>query len=261
MGTAPDGSIYVLNNEGNQLIKITSPEKIEFLGAVKGYAEIFADNINKQTSFGGDIISDTEGNLYIFTAFGYVVKLDLKTISAEYVGQITGLPEGYTVNGVAVNEDNTIVIASSNGMGIYFTDINSLEASLVAENTTQTYDLASKYLLKTKSEAETPDNESETEDTDSEEETILTDNSYFWSAAYPNPTSTELIIDKTGKSQATTKVLLYSHNSTKLVFSKNYPASTKRIKVDTSKLPNGVYYLNMFENGKKIKEQTIIVQH
>ena len=93
-----------------------------------------------------------------------------------------------------------------------------------------------------------------------------------WSVAYPNPTNTELIIDKIGgsymemqnieKSNAkATKVLLYSHSTTKLVYSKDYPSSIKQIKIDTSKFPNGVYYLNIIENGEKVKEQTIIIQH
>ena len=152
MGTTPDGSIYMLNNVGDQLIKLTSNEQIVALGAVEGFAEIFAENENKRAQYGGDIIADNEGNLYVFTAFGYVVKINPETLSAEYVGQVTGLPEGYTVNGVAVNEDNSIIIASSQPAGIYSTNINSLEASFTAENTTPTYDLASKYFLKTKPE-------------------------------------------------------------------------------------------------------------
>jgi hypothetical protein len=97
-----------------------------------------------------------------------------------------------------------------------------------------------------------------------------------WSAAYPNPSSNELIINKeeennnelstTAKSKiadksSETTILLYSHGTTKLAYSKTYPASTKQIKIDTSKLPNGVYYLNIVENGEKVKQQTIIVNH
>ncbi|MDR1553504.1 MAG: T9SS type A sorting domain-containing protein [Prevotellaceae bacterium] len=46
-----------------------------------------------------------------------------------------------------------------------------------------------------------------------------------------------------------------------MVYSKDFSASAEQIRIDTSKLPNGVYYLNMISNNKKIKEQTIIVQH
>jgi hypothetical protein len=98
--------------------------------------------------------------------------------------------------------------------------------------------------------------------------------SFIWSSAYPNPASTELTIDKIENAHTSlelqnveksktspTKVLLFSHSTTKLVYSQDYPSSTQQIKIDTSKLPNGVYYLNIVENGEKVKEQTIIVNH
>ncbi|MDR0754850.1 MAG: T9SS type A sorting domain-containing protein, partial [Prevotellaceae bacterium] len=99
------------------------------------------------------------------------------------------------------------------------------------------------------------------------------------SAAYPNPARNELIIDREEKgselkansviggqsakikNNATVKVLLYSYSTTKLVYSKDFSASEKQIKIDTSKLPNGIYYLNIIENGEKVKQQTIVVQH
>ncbi|MDR3287342.1 MAG: hypothetical protein LBT27_07860 [Prevotellaceae bacterium] len=108
---------------------------------------------------------------------------------------------------------------------------------------------------------------------------LLTVNNSTYSAAYSNPASDELYIDKIEETNtesatnniqqtATTKtkqseitILLYSNSTTKLVYSKNYPSSAKQIKIDTSKLPNGVYYLNIIENGETIKQQTIIVNH
>jgi hypothetical protein len=152
MATAPDGSIYALNNSGSQLLKITDDEQIMFLGAVEGFAEIFAEKAEKRSSYGGDMIVDTEGNLLVFTAFGMVVKVNPETLSAEYVGQISGLPEGYTVNGVAVTDENAIILASSQPKDVYFTDINTLEASFAAGNTTPVYDLAGKNFLKIKPE-------------------------------------------------------------------------------------------------------------
>ncbi|MDR2292738.1 MAG: trypsin-like peptidase domain-containing protein [Prevotellaceae bacterium] len=109
--------------------------------------------------------------------------------------------------------------------------------------------------------------------------TIIYENTYPYSAAYPNPASNELIIDREtnnneitvnttdnkqniqAKNSATVKVLLYSHSTTQLVYSKYFPASEQQIKIDTSKLPNGIYYLNIIANNEKIKEQTIIVNH
>jgi hypothetical protein len=101
-----------------------------------------------------------------------------------------------------------------------------------------------------------------------------------YSAAYPNPASNELIIDREtnnneitatntienrqntqAKNNATVKVLLYSHSTTQLVYSKDFSASEQQIKIDTSKLPNGIYYLNIIANGEKVKQQTIVVNH
>ena len=98
-------------------------------------------------------------------------------------------------------------------------------------------------------------------------------------SAYPNPVGNELIITREinnneininatvgvqsakVKNNATVKVLLYSHSTTKLVYSKDFPESSEQIRIDTSKFPNGIYYLNIISNGEKIKEQTIVVKH
>jgi hypothetical protein len=100
-----------------------------------------------------------------------------------------------------------------------------------------------------------------------------------YSAAYPNPAGNELIIDRETNNNeiaatnaienrqnaqatnTTVKVLLYSHSTTQLVYSKDFSASEQQIKIDTSKLPNGIYYLNIIANGEKVKQQTIVVNH
>jgi hypothetical protein len=101
--------------------------------------------------------------------------------------------------------------------------------------------------------------------------------SSVWSSAYPNPASNELIIDRTeeessietsalnaqtAKGKASeVRVLLYSHSTARLVYNKTYQSSEKQIRIDVSKLPNGIYHLNMIENGEKVKEQTVMVNH
>jgi hypothetical protein len=56
-------------------------------------------------------------------------------------------------------------------------------------------------------------------------------------------------------------VLLYSNSTAQLVYNRTYSSSEKQIKIDTSKLPDGIYHLNIIENGEKIKEQTVVIQH
>jgi hypothetical protein len=108
---------------------------------------------------------------------------------------------------------------------------------------------------------------------------VIEDPYSTYSAAYPNPAGNELIIDREekdselktnaviggqsakAKNNATVKVLLYSHSTTQLVYSRDFSASEQQIRIDTSKLPNGIYYLNIIANGEKIKQQTIVVNH
>ncbi|MDR1347929.1 MAG: M4 family metallopeptidase [Prevotellaceae bacterium] len=101
--------------------------------------------------------------------------------------------------------------------------------------------------------------------------------SSVWSSAYPNPANNELIIARTeddssiaisalntqsvkGKTSEV-RVLLYSHSTARLVYNKIHQSSEKQIRIDVSKLPDGIYHLNMIENGEKVKEQTVIVNH
>jgi hypothetical protein len=95
-----------------------------------------------------------------------------------------------------------------------------------------------------------------------------------YSSAYLNSAGSELIIDKTEepnnletKSTAksatltVTKVVLFSRNTAKLVFNKDYSSTEKQIRIDVSKLPKGDYYLSIIENEDNIKRQTITINH
>ncbi|MBK8312007.1 MAG: hypothetical protein IPL04_14955 [Chitinophagaceae bacterium] len=57
---------------------------------------------NSCSSFGGDIIADDEGNLYVFSARNYVFKVNLESKVATNLGVIKGLPNGFTVNAATV---------------------------------------------------------------------------------------------------------------------------------------------------------------
>ncbi|MDR0763069.1 MAG: S8 family peptidase [Bacteroidales bacterium] len=119
----------------------------------------------------------------------------------------------------------------------------------------------------------TKDYKIENSNAETESNISTTASGSIWSSAYPNPASNELRIDKTEENgMATTvknvenktseiRVLLYSHSTAKLVYNKIHSSAEKQIRIDTSKFPNGVYYLNMIANNEKIKEQTIVVQH
>ena len=148
MATTPDGNIYALNNIGSELLKIDADNNtVVSLGEVNGFRNIFSQFSNELESYGGDMIADSQGNIYVFTAFGHIVKIDLHSQTATYVGQITNLPENFTVNGVSVLKNNQIVLGSARPNNLYVIDINNLKANYYADNNSSIYDMASKNFL------------------------------------------------------------------------------------------------------------------
>ncbi|MBS1743598.1 MAG: T9SS type A sorting domain-containing protein [Bacteroidetes bacterium] len=118
-----DGNGYAMSNDGNNFIMFTTGKKpvITNLGNI-----IDADNNNgtsihnKCSSWGGDMIADAFGKLYVISANHNVFVIDPKTRVATYKGAITGLPAGYTTNAAAVNTDGDIVVASANRFDGYY---------------------------------------------------------------------------------------------------------------------------------------------
>jgi hypothetical protein len=66
------------------------------------------------------MIADDDGNLYVFSARNHVFKVNIESKVATHLGVITGLPNGFTVNGAAVNENNQVIVASAMESGSYF---------------------------------------------------------------------------------------------------------------------------------------------
>ena len=60
---------------------------------------------NSCSSYGGDMIADDNGNLYVFSARNHVFKINIESKVATHLGIISGLPTGFTVNGAAVTDE------------------------------------------------------------------------------------------------------------------------------------------------------------
>jgi hypothetical protein len=76
------------------------------------------------------MIADDAGNLYVFSARNQVFKISLETKVATHLGTISGLPDGFTVNGAAVNEENNVLVSSAMLADSYFTvDMKNLTAT------------------------------------------------------------------------------------------------------------------------------------
>jgi hypothetical protein len=85
---------------------------------------------NKCSSWGGDLIADAFGNLFLISARQAVFAIDLKSRVANFKGYINGLPANYTTNGAVVDGDGKIVVSSANSVNNYYTvDLNTLKAT------------------------------------------------------------------------------------------------------------------------------------
>lgn len=123
MVIAADGNGYALSNDGNHFIMFTTGKKpvISNLGNIIDADQNNGTSIhNKCSSWGGDMIADAFGKLYVISANHNVFVIDIKTRIATYKGAITGLPAGYTTNAAAVNTDGDIVVGSANKFDGYF---------------------------------------------------------------------------------------------------------------------------------------------
>jgi hypothetical protein len=118
-----DGNGYAMSNDGNQFIMFTTGKKpvVTNLGNIIDADANNGTSIhNKCSSWGGDMIADAFGKLYVISANHNVFVIDTKTRVATYKGAITGLPAGYTTNAAAVNNDGDIVVASANRFEGYY---------------------------------------------------------------------------------------------------------------------------------------------
>ena len=142
MTIAADGTGYALTNDGEHLIKFTTQGSpvIQDLGVLvdKPGNSIFVRS--SCTSWGGDMVADASGNLYLVTQFNYLFKITLPGKTAEYLGQISGLPAGFAAIGAAVDENGELILSCGSSLGKGFpaniykiTDWSKLLASPVED--------------------------------------------------------------------------------------------------------------------------------
>ncbi|ANF50164.1 secretion protein [Chryseobacterium glaciei] len=155
MATGYDGNIYAMNNSGTQFLQISKKNNqyvVNDLGIVKDDSSNGKNSFTTiETGFGGDMIADADNNFYVFATSGNVFKVSTKELKSKFVGKIIGIPEGYSVNGAAVNSNGKVVIASAKGAPLYEVNLNDLQAKQLPGNLNlHIYDLASKYFANDK---------------------------------------------------------------------------------------------------------------
>lgn len=153
MTIGADGYGYALTNDANHLVKFSTGKKVVVIDLGALIDASTNDHIsihNKCSSWGGDMVADAMGNLYLFTASKNVFKIDLANRVSTYVGSITGLSGVYTLNGAAVDNDDNVIVSSANTFeGFYKVNMKDLSAVKLI-TTGQVYnasDLANSNLL------------------------------------------------------------------------------------------------------------------
>ena len=118
-----DGNGYAITNDGNHVIRFTTTKKIRItdLGALTDKANNFVSVHAKPESWGGDLVADDGGFLYLFTVAAHVFKINTATLEAEYLGTIKNLPTGFNINAAAVNQQGNVTVASSTVTDDYYT--------------------------------------------------------------------------------------------------------------------------------------------
>jgi hypothetical protein len=137
MVIASDGNGYAITNDANHLIRFTTGKKPEItdLGVLTDDASNGSYSIHSSAHFGGDVIADVNKNLYLIGADRTVYKINLDSKTASYIGGIKGLPSGFTTNGAVVEEGSKVIVSSSTQtIGYYRFDLNTLQAEKVSTN-------------------------------------------------------------------------------------------------------------------------------
>lgn len=135
MVIASDGNGYALTNDGNHLIRFTTGKNpvITDLGALSDDAGNTNYSVHSRKGYGGDMIADASGNLYLLTANRNVFKISIESKVASYLGTIKGLPEGFSTNGAMVEDGSKVIVASSeSAIGYYRFDLTTMLAEKVS---------------------------------------------------------------------------------------------------------------------------------
>lgn len=150
-----DGNGYALTNDAEHFFSFaTTGQQVKFrdLGALKDAPDNGQNSVHAFcTGWGGDLVADKYGFLYLINIYNKVFKIDVNSREATYMGVIQGLPAGFYTNGAAVDDNGKVILSCSTyGKGYYLLDISSLAATAIAGKNTDVFnasDLASSNLL------------------------------------------------------------------------------------------------------------------
>ena len=248
MTVGADGFVYGLSNNGDAFFRVSTKAKkpvIENLGALSDDPSNNGMSIHTScSSWGGDMVADADGNLYVFSMYQHVFSVNTQTRVARYIGKIEGLPADFTVNGAAVNEDGAIILSSAtlaSKLSI-IEDAGQILKATVKDNDAwfNSSDLASGNLLFAK-----------------KSEVVFSDFNRTMGqtgvGVYPNPVSNGQVIVhfKEGMKGKHTLDLLDIAGSPKMQSFVNLNGEAQRVTLRTGALSSGMYLLRVTNGGKK----------
>ncbi len=123
MVIAADGNGYAMTNDATHFIQFTTGKnlKITDLGTLVDDPANKGNSVHSScSSYGGDMIADDDGNLYVLSARNNVFKINIESKIATHLGVVSGLPNSYTINGAAVNDNNQLIVSSAVEANSYF---------------------------------------------------------------------------------------------------------------------------------------------
>jgi hypothetical protein len=143
---ASDNYGYALTNDNTHLIRFTAGKQtsIRDLGELIDAKSNGTNSVKTQfTSWGGDVVADASGNLYLFAMQRGIFKINPNTRLATYLGQIKNIPEDYTINAAMVDNDGYVVVGSSTQTTNYYrVNLSTLEANAIVKNSDQVYNVS-----------------------------------------------------------------------------------------------------------------------
>lgn len=258
MVIGPDGDGYAITNDGNTFIKFTTGKKpaITQLGALVDDPSNNGISIhNRCSSFGGDMIADDKGNLFILSARNHVFKVSIEDKVAKHLGVVEGLPATFTINGAAVDGDGNLLVSSAmDANAWYVVNPNSWDASVFSSNGAyRASDLANSNFLQTGNKAKTI-------------ETLVRPKSDFSNLVkvFPNPVVTDQFSMQFEKVPAGEYTMELTDVMGRVVAKKRIIVSSEsQVEQISLKASNakGVYLVRLADNTQKnVFEQKIIVQ-
>lgn len=266
MVIAADGNGYALSNDASHLIRFGTNKKavITDLGAVEDAASNGENSIHSKKGYGGDMIADDEGNLYVITANKAVFLINPTLKIATYKGVIKSLPAGFTTNGAAVEKGSSVIVSSATATDAYYRfDLNTLQAEKVsgAETVFNASDLANANLASLKKSKDGPVVNSDSKLIVADEDKAGTGSPKM--IIYPNPVTTSNVrLDLSGHTAGNYELRLFDLNG-KAISSKTVNITGKQQTV-SFRLPlqiaKGTYILKMVaENGNVLNTEKLIV--